>query len=314
MELKGLLFVLVGPSGSGKNTLINDLREHNPAHLRQLPTATTRPKRPNETHGVEHFFLSDGEFQELIRTNALVEYQLIHNAGYYGTPRAEVEKALATGDNLLADIDIYGAEALKHAFPDNVVLIFISPPDQAALETRIRERKTNTDQEIQRRLARADMEMSHALRMDYVVINDDFEKSSKVVREIVVARCNGSPIETQIPVKVCAWVTRQQDDGRVLVMKDHLPCYRTPSLHEAMQTIQQCLEQDFKLQAEPVGNMHEHALYIHHLDGQLIAELIIPMRVVDAPDDLIQQWNMPENLAIPFHVKARFAPQTATLP
>ena len=314
MELKGLLFVLVGPSGSGKNTIINDVRvHHNPGNLRQLPTATTRPKRPGETDGVEHFFLSDAEFQELIRTNALVEYQLIHNAGYYGTPRAEVEKALARGDFLLADIDIYGAEALKKAFPDNVVLIFIAPPNSQALEQRIRERKANTDQEIEQRLARADMEMSYALKMDYVIINDALDKAAALVREIIVSRCDGEPLESRIPLKACGWVTRNNPDGKVLSVEGRLPCYTIQSQAEALPTLQKCLQDDLNLQVAPAGDLQNQALYIHHLDGEMIAEMVLPLRVLYEPSALSQQWQLPETLTIPFHVKARFVNRQASL-
>lgn len=188
VERKGLLFILIGPSGAGKNTLMrNVLQWKTCGSLRQLPTATTRPKRSTETDGVEHLFLSQAQFDELVRTHALVEYQQVHGCWYYGTPRTALEEALAQGEYLIADIDVHGATRIQAAFPENTVLIFIAPPDCAVLEQRIRKRNTDSESEIQARLRSVETEMSYQATAHYVIINHDAEAASQQLANLIRA-------------------------------------------------------------------------------------------------------------------------------
>lgn len=177
----GLLFVLVGPSGVGKNTIMGSLLAVIPG-LRQMPTATTRPIRVGETHGIQHYFMDEDKFRAMITSDALLEYQEVDPGRFYGTPRNPITRdLLQDGRLLIADIDIHGADALKRAFPDHVVLIFIEPPSIEALEARIRGRGGVDEAEIQIRLERAKREMPYAAKCDYRVVNIDLEQATAAV-------------------------------------------------------------------------------------------------------------------------------------
>jgi len=184
-SLKGVLFVLVGPGGVGKNAVMGKVEERVP--IEQLPTATTRAPRPGEVEGVHHFFVSVEEFKRMIAANELIEYQEVYPGKYYGTPRKALERALEQGKTLIADIDMYGARALKHTFPFNVILIFVEPPGMETLEERLRQRQGITEQEIRARIQRAPMEMDFARECDYRVVNDDLEKCVAAVISIIQA-------------------------------------------------------------------------------------------------------------------------------
>jgi guanylate kinase len=179
--LSGCLFVLVGPSGVGKNTIMRDVM-HNIDGMRQLPTATTRDPRPGEDEGVQHYFVSRERFEEMKASAELLEFQEVHPGKWYGVPRDLTRQLLASGDLLVADVDIYGAAALKKEFPKNVVTIFVLPPSLAALRERLRERG---EVDLEDRFQRAEMEMSRAAECDYRVVNDVLERCVAEVTTIV---------------------------------------------------------------------------------------------------------------------------------
>lgn len=184
-ERKGLLYVLVGPSGVGKNTLMQEALKQ-VANLRQLPTATTRKKRPGEQEGREHFFVSREEFQRLIEDNALLEWQNVHGE-LYGVVRRVIEEGLESETDLIADIEVLGASVLRQQYPDNAVLIFITPSDKTTLEERIRHRGDADEAEISRRLQRADFEIRFAPQCRYLIINDDLEQATRTLVSIIRA-------------------------------------------------------------------------------------------------------------------------------
>lgn len=176
--------MLVGPPGAGKNALMNVVLQR-VSRLRQLPTATTRNQRPTETQGREHLFVSPDEFQRMIDEEELVESQPVHNH-MYGTPRATLEKAFAVEDDLMADIDVKGAEQLRNSYPDNTVLIFIRPSSVEVLAQRMEERGENAE-EIDLRLRRVAMELQFAPQCDYLITNDDFDSAAATLGGIVLA-------------------------------------------------------------------------------------------------------------------------------
>jgi guanylate kinase len=184
----GLLFVLVGPPGVGKNTLMNNVlgRVEN---LRQLPTATTRARRSNEQHGREHLFVNRDEFQQLVETQALIERQgqEVHGE-LYGMPKAAIEEAIATEHDLIADIDIFGAANLRAIYPDNAVLIFIQPESIEDLKSQMQARG-ETEAEIEKRMRRVEMEMQYAALCDYLITNEkgNYEEASEILHAIVLA-------------------------------------------------------------------------------------------------------------------------------
>lgn len=189
---RGLLFVLVGPGGAGKNTLMRATLEAFET-LRQLATATTRPMRDGEQHGREHLFVTREKFQQMIATGELLEWQEVTPGKFYGVPRSSVETALANGQHLIADIEVYGAQALRVAFRDDVVLIFVTVPGAtlpAQLEV-LRDRMGNEDRNesaglIQQRLDRArDIELPFANECEHVIVNDDIERAVTELKTII---------------------------------------------------------------------------------------------------------------------------------
>jgi guanylate kinase len=171
-HLQGRLFVLMGPSGVGKNALMPGLMLAVP-QLRRLPTAATRSPRPGEQEGVDHYFVSVDRFREMITNGELVEHVEVHPGKFYGTVRAVTEQALQRGEMLLADIDVQGAAALRAAFPKHVITLFILPPSLETLGERLQKRGNMTEQDMQERLSRAAYEMAQAKDADYQVVNDD---------------------------------------------------------------------------------------------------------------------------------------------
>ncbi|MBC8100617.1 MAG: guanylate kinase, partial [Armatimonadetes bacterium] len=162
--------------GVGKNALMHRVMPRFD-RLHQLPTATTRAPRSGEQHGRERLFVSLDTFMQMVATNALVEHEEVHPGKWYGVPRALVEEALCAGEDLIADIEIAGAEKVYAAYPANTVLIFIAPPSLKALEARM-EQRGETEAGIAERLARAERELNFKDRCQYVIINDVFETAA----------------------------------------------------------------------------------------------------------------------------------------
>lgn len=195
MPNNGMLFILVGPSGAGKNTLMRRVRPHF-ADLPQLATATTRPMRPDEQQHREHLFVSHEEFKRMVAQGDLVEYEMVHLDDWYGTPRQTLEQAFARDQDLIADIECLGAMKVRAAYPDNTVLIFVSPSSVEVLAERIRMRGNVAADELTRRLARARFEMAYARHCDYLIINDVVEPAAEHLRQIIIserARRRGLP-------------------------------------------------------------------------------------------------------------------------
>lgn len=180
---RGLLVVISGPSGVGKDTLIERLRELDPS-LRYSTSYTTRKPRPGEAEGVSYFFVSRQRFEDLVAQGFFLE-SATYNGNYYGTPSAAVEEARAAGHDILLKIEVQGAEQVRKRAPDGV-FIFIAPPSKAELIRR-QELRTGADPEADmvERLKIAETEMKHASRYDHVVINDDLERAVGEVLEII---------------------------------------------------------------------------------------------------------------------------------
>ena len=185
MKRRGVLFVLSSPSGAGKSTMARRLLEAEPDMLVSV-SATTRPPRPGETHGREYFFESDASFDELIRTDALIEWAHVFDHRY-GTPQKPVEDALAAGQDMLFDVDWQGTRALRGKLQNDVVSIFLLPPSLEELESRLRGRGTDSEEVIVRRMSRATHEISHYDSYDYVFVNDDLDRCFADVRKVVGA-------------------------------------------------------------------------------------------------------------------------------
>ena len=168
---QGLLFILVGPAGVGKNSIMHGVLDTF-STVRQMPTATTRAIRSTEQQGREHWFVTPETFQQMIANRDLIEYEEVYPGKFYGTPRQQIEEALHRDHQLLiADIDYVGASKLKEALTESVILIFVQPPTLEVLNERLHMRGQMSEQEIATRLARAPIELEFAARCEYRVTN-----------------------------------------------------------------------------------------------------------------------------------------------
>jgi guanylate kinase len=183
-QRRGLLYVLSSPSGAGKSTIARMLME-NDEGVAMSVSATTRPIRPGETDGHDYHFVSDEQFDEMVGQGAFLEWA--HVFGHrYGTLKSEVMRVIEGGRDVLLDIDWQGTQQLKQVDPD-IVRVFILPPSMAELERRLRNRATDSDEVVRRRMERAAAEISHWAEYDYVLINDHMERCLGEVRSIVAA-------------------------------------------------------------------------------------------------------------------------------
>ncbi len=164
----GLLFVVSGPSGAGKDTLVDGLRARHGRLLYSI-SATTRAPRPGERDGSDYFFLSRNEFEQRIRDGGFLEHRE-YNGNLYGTPRSFIDEALRAGYDVIMKPEVNGAIAIKERFPD-AVLIFLVPDRFSALRSRLEARRTETNEQIAARLAIAHEELSFVRSFDYLVVN-----------------------------------------------------------------------------------------------------------------------------------------------
>lgn len=169
------LTVLAGPTAVGKGTVVAALRERYP-HLLVSVSATTRAPRPGELNGVHYYFVSPAQFDSMIEGGEMLEWALVHGKNKYGTPRGPVDEALAAGKPVLLEIDLAGARQVRVNRPD-AQFIFLAPPSWEELEHRLIGRGTEGQEERERRLATARVEMEAASEFDHVVINDDVERA-----------------------------------------------------------------------------------------------------------------------------------------
>lgn len=168
------LFVLAAPSGAGKTTLVHALVTKNPS-LRFSISYTTRPQRSNEADGVDYLFVSEDRFHALQAEGELLEYATVFD-NLYATSRKQVEEILHDGHNVLLEIDWQGAQQVRESMPD-CVTIFILPPSLSELERRLRDRRTDSAEVIERRLRDAVSDMGRWDEFDYVIINDDLDQA-----------------------------------------------------------------------------------------------------------------------------------------
>ena len=167
---KGMLVVLSGPSGSGKDTVLEKLKESDFSFDKTV-SATTRDMRDGEKNGVDYYFIDKNTFEEKISNNEFLEYT-VYNDNYYGTPKSEVEKHIDKGGCILLKIEVEGAGNVRKVMPE-ALSIFIIPPSMEELERRLRGRGTETEESFRKRFEAAKNELSRANEYDYVVINDD---------------------------------------------------------------------------------------------------------------------------------------------
>jgi len=182
---QGNLIVISGPSGVGKGTLVNQVLPRL-ENLALSVSATTRAPRAGEEHGRNYFFLSHEAFQALIQEQALLEYATYHH-NFYGTPKAFVLEQLQTGHDVILEIDVQGAEQIRQNWSERMVQIFILPPSEAALRSRLVGRQSETPESIAHRLEKVTKECEQLPYYDYYVINDDLQVAVNDVSAIIRA-------------------------------------------------------------------------------------------------------------------------------
>ncbi len=181
---KGRTFIISGPSGVGKSTVLKELFKDRD-DLYFSVSATTRTPRPGEVDGVHYHFTDVDHFQKMISEDAFLEYaEYVGN--FYGTPKKYVDEAMKQGKDVVLDIEVQGALQVVHKRPD-VVRIFIAPPSWQALEERLTSRGTDSPEKVQKRLVRAKVELQTANTYDYFVINDTVERAVREINAIMLA-------------------------------------------------------------------------------------------------------------------------------
>ena len=177
MSLKvapGKLLLFTAPSGAGKTTIVRHLLAHF-GELAFSVSATNRPIREGEEDGVSYYFLSDEEFRAKVDAGEFVEYEEVYPGRFYGTLRSEIERIRSTGRTVVFDIEVKGATNIKRMYPEDSLAVFVQPPSAAVLFQRLRDRNTETEEQLRVRIARAGMELGYADTFDRILVNDDLQ-------------------------------------------------------------------------------------------------------------------------------------------
>jgi guanylate kinase len=188
MAKKGMLFIISAPSGSGKTSLCKRVVK-NVKNLKHSISHTTRAPRPREKEGINYFFVSEEQFQKKIKKNEFVEWAKVHQ-NYYGTSVKMIRDYIDKGTDLILDLDVQGAEQLRKKFEKDAVFVFIIPPSLKTLHVRLKDRGSDSDREILRRMSEADKELSFYEKYDYILVNRDLEETAEQLQSIIISeRC-----------------------------------------------------------------------------------------------------------------------------
>lgn len=183
--MQGKLIIFSAPSGSGKSTIINKLMSEYGLRGRFSISATSRKPRGSEQDGVEYYFLSEEDFRKRIGEGDFLEYEEVYPGCFYGTLRSEVDRTLDRGENVILDIDVQGGLNVKKIYGDRALTLFIQPPSIERLRERLKRRGTDAPEVIERRLAKAETELSFAPKYDAIVVNDDLEEACQTAARVV---------------------------------------------------------------------------------------------------------------------------------
>lgn len=182
---KGKLFVFSAPSGSGKTTIVRHLLTQEKLKLDFSISATSRDPRGEEVDGKEYYFLSLEEFKKNIHEENFIEWEEVYANNFYGTLKSELERIWALGKHVVFDIDVVGGLNIKSQFPEETLSIFVKPPSIEEMERRLRARKTDSEEKIIERVAKAEKELSYAKDFDTILINDSLELAKKEAFDLV---------------------------------------------------------------------------------------------------------------------------------
>lgn len=180
----GKAIIFCAPSGSGKTTLVRHLLKHHD-NLGFSISACTRDRRGrNEVNGQDYYFLTIEEFHQKIGADAFIEWEEVYPGGYYGTLKSEIERLWAAGKNVIFDVDVKGGLKLKEYFGDQALAIFVKVPSLEELERRLRERGTETEESLSKRVYKMQFEMTFQNKFDVILVNDDLETSQQKAEEL----------------------------------------------------------------------------------------------------------------------------------
>lgn len=182
---KGKLIIISAPSGTGKSTIIAELMKQKELKLEFSISATTRPPRGSEKHGVEYYFLTLEDFRQRIEHDEFAEYHEVYEGRYYGTLKSEIKRITSKGHNVVLDLDVLGGIDVKKIYGNKALALFISPPSIETLRQRLLSRGTDSLEDINNRVDRAAYELSFADKYDCCVVNDVLEDAVAQAREII---------------------------------------------------------------------------------------------------------------------------------
>ncbi len=183
--MEGKLIIICAPSGSGKSTIIGRIINDERLRLAFSVSATTRPRRGEEVHGVDYYYLTEEEFKKHIENDDFAEYQEVYPGRFYGTLKSEIARINADGKNVVLDIDVLGGMNVKKIYGDHALSIFIAPPSIEVLRERLIKRGTDSLEDIERRISKAEFELGYSDKCDHMVINDDLETAVAEVHHLV---------------------------------------------------------------------------------------------------------------------------------
>ena len=186
-KTEGKLIIFSAPSGSGKTTIVKHLLKHPELNLEFSISATSRAARGEEKQGEHYYFLSLSDFKEPIRNDDFLEWEEVYRDNFYGTLKSEVERIWAKGKHVIFDIDVAGGLRIKKKFPDQTLAVFVKPPSVDELKIRLKKRKTESEDKINMRIAKASVELATAPQFDSIIKNYDLDTAKKEAYNLVAS-------------------------------------------------------------------------------------------------------------------------------
>lgn len=185
MKKGGKLIVFSAPSGSGKTTIVRHLLKKPELNLEFSISAASRAPRGDEKDGEDYYFMDIKEFKQHIKNGDFLEWEEVYRDNFYGTLKSEVERIWGQGKNVIFDIDVVGGLRIKKKFPKETLAVFVKPPSVDELKIRLKNRKTESEEKINMRIAKASIEMATAPQFDFIIINDQLDKALKEAEKLV---------------------------------------------------------------------------------------------------------------------------------
>lgn len=182
---EGKLIVFSAPSGSGKTTIVRHLLKHQELKLDFSISATSREPRENEVDGQDYYFLSLTDFKQKIKNDEFLEWEEVYRDNFYGTLKSEVERIWEKGKHVIFDIDVVGGLDIKHIYPERTLAVFVKPPSIEELKIRLKKRKTESDDKISMRVAKASIELATAPQFDFIIENNHLGTALKEAYNLV---------------------------------------------------------------------------------------------------------------------------------